>query len=462
VSLSTLEIIQPLRPWYNSCMTKLKVTPARGFRDHPPNAKVRRESLLADVRAVYGSFGFREIETPVVEPLERLRDSEGGENVGMIFEILRRGLSPDDISSASSGHALCDLGLRYDLTVPLARFFASERDNLPRVARTIQVGPVWRAERPQRGRFRQFTQCDIDVLGEPGVVAEIELIVATILTIRRIGLNGAVVRLNDRRLLKGMLDDAGVPESLQSRALVVIDKLDKIGLDGVASQLRSLPIGDAASSLVEGIASFANANTDVETFARTIGASVSPSAAADHRAIISGVRQICGASAIRFDPTLVRGLGYYTGPIFEIDHPESGVSLGGGGRYDGMIGRFLGQDVPACGFSLGFDRILELLGDTEASEDPMRLALIYPADADPHEVVARQVELIGRGYKVALTQEARNMRRVFEDLRSAGYQRFQTLAAAPDDVRAVPDSGSNRNRSSRPRSVAAADDPSGL
>ena len=404
------------------------VSPARGFRDHPPALKARREALLQAIREVYTAHGFSEIETPVVEPLERLRDSEGGENVGMIFEILRRGLTPADLERAADPHQLADLGLRYDLTVPLARFYATEHARLPSVARLIQIGPVWRAERPQRGRYRQFTQCDIDTIGERGMLAEVELIVATLRALERIGLQGSVVRLNDRRLLLAMLAACGVPADRQAAALIVIDKLDKIGPAGVGEQLAAMGLGPGVEALAGHLRRFVAGPVDIDAFVAALGGAeaVPPDAVEDHRTIVRDVRALAGEHAIRFDPSLVRGLGYYTGPIFEVEHPGSGHSVAGGGRYDGMIGRFLGREVPACGFSLGFDRLLELVPE-ETDAGGRRIALIHPPDAAPAEVLQEQARLIADSYRVTLVPRAKNMRRVFGEVRELGLEGYVEL-----------------------------------
>jgi histidyl-tRNA synthetase len=390
-----------------------KVLPAKGFRDFTPGLKRRKEELLATIRACYLRYGFDEIETPVAEPIERLRGSEGGENLAMIFEILRRGLTPEDLRAAQSPADLVDLGLRYDLTVPLARYYATNQAELPPVFRAIQIGPVWRAEKPQKGRFRQFTQCDIDILGEPSALAEIELIVATLEALRAIGLSDATVRINDRRILDALLTESGVPGEGKAKALILIDKLDKVGREEVVASLaESFPDG-AGAKLGEALFGAAR-----------------PEAQGEIADIIAAVRAVAGEASITFDPTLVRGLGYYTGPIFEVRHPASRGSVGGGGRYDNMIGKFLGQPVPASGFSLGFDRLLEIIADLPASSAASadRIGLIYEETDAPAAVIARQPELLARGLSVRLVKSARNKQRMFDELLRAGYGRVQRMA----------------------------------
>jgi histidyl-tRNA synthetase len=388
-----------------------KVLPAKGFRDFSPAQKRAKERLIARIRDRYLTYGFEEIETPAAEPIEHLRGSEGGENLAMIFEILRRGLTPGDLHGAQAPEDLCDLGLRYDLTVPLARYYATNRAALPAVFRSIQIGSVWRAEKPQKGRYRQFTQCDIDILGESSSIAEIELILATLEALADAGLPGATVRLNDRRLLDGLLEEAGLDAAERPRALIVIDKIDKIGLEGVIASLRET-FPDAAASKLAGVLRDGAAN---------------PSAEMDE--IISAVRAVAGPDSISFDPALVRGMGYYTGPIFEVRHPASPGSVAGGGRYDNMVGKFVGETVPACGFSIGLDRLMEITPGEQAdgARAVERVALMFDErDALP-DVLARHRQLLDSGRIVRLVRSPRNKQRLFDELRQAGYQGVQRL-----------------------------------
>ena len=402
-----------------------KVLPAKGFRDFAPAVKRRKEELLAKIRACYLRYGFDEIETPAAEPIDRLRGSEGGENLAMIFEIMQRGLSAEDLRKAQSPSELTDLGLRYDLTVPLARYYASNHGELPPVFRAIQIGPVWRAEKPQKGRYRQFTQCDIDILGDSSPLAEIELIVATLEALREIGLRDATVRINDRRFLDAVLTESGVPMEGKAKALILIDKLDKVGRDEVVGSItQAFPDGSGAA------------------LASVLFGPNPPQAPREVQEIMSAVRAVAGDGAISFDPALVRGLGYYTGPIFEVRHPASRGSVGGGGRYDNMIGKFLGESVPATGFSLGFDRLLEILSDlpVSAGASRERVGLIYEDTDAPATVIARQQALMGQGLSVRLVRSARNKQRMFDDLVRAGYGRVQRMA---DDASTFRDLGGN-------------------
>ncbi|HUF22876.1 MAG TPA: ATP phosphoribosyltransferase regulatory subunit [Vicinamibacterales bacterium] len=417
-----------------------KVLPAKGFRDFAPAAKRRKEQMLSAIRACYLRYGFDEIETPAAEPIERLRGSEGGENLAMIFEILRRGLGEAELRTAKSPGELSDLGLRYDLTVPLARYYASNQAELPAVFRAIQIGPVWRAEKPQKGRYRQFTQCDIDIIGDASTLAEIELIVATLEAVREIGLSGATVRLNDRRFLDALIAGAGLGADQKGKALIIIDKLDKIGLDGVAAALSEAFTDGSGDRLAASLRALGGdaAGLTIERF-QSLVPGCDPAAVADHRAIVQAVREIGGPAAVRFDPTLVRGLGYYTGPIFEVEHPASQSSVGGGGRYDNMIGTFLGQRVPACGFSLGVERLLEIAAeDAAAAPGADRVALIYDDNDAQTAIMARQQQLLRQGLTVRLVRSARNKQRMFDDLLRAGYGRAQRVS---DEATAFRDLG---------------------
>ncbi|GAA1349564.1 histidine--tRNA ligase [Falsarthrobacter nasiphocae] len=359
-----------------------KVVPARGMRDIPPASFRRRQRVLDLIRGAYEDHGFAQIETPAVEPIERMRSGQGGDNESMLYEIQRRGLDPE---APVLPRDAVDSALRYDLTVPLTRFYASNRAELPEVFRAFQTGPVWRAERPQKGRYRQFVQCDIDIIGEPGILAEVELVTATLDALGRLGLlDGASVRVNDRRILTDLLGRAGVPAELQARTLITVDKLDKIGMDGVRSELAEAVglepgVVDALTGTLESIGTETPLAEMAGGKAEQAGISLY-----DLGVVAQAVTEAFPQARLVFDPTLVRGMGYYTGPIFEVSHAGSGSSVAGGGRYDGVVGKWLGRDVPACGFSIGFERIVDLV-ELPEDESP-RVALLCPAGADPLEV----------------------------------------------------------------------------
>jgi histidyl-tRNA synthetase len=433
------------------------------MRDFLPAEKARRERVLAVIRSTYRAHGFEEIETPVVEDSSRLHAGLGGDNEKLAFGILKRGLTREDLAAASDPLDLADLGLRFDLTVPLARFYATHRAALPGVFRSIQLGSVWRAERPQKGRYRQFVQCDIDVIGDATGLAEAELVVASLATFAALGLDGVTMRVNDRRILTGLLAHFGFPAAEHASVLVTLDKLDKVGPDGVVAELEA---DDAAPDAVAALRAFLRRPQTMEfnpygerQIRKALPEGFESPAVADLVALGEHVAGALGAGAIGpgsdgagsdragsagvgsgtaaavsglplvFDPFLVRGMGYYTGAIFEAVHPSAGYSLGGGGRYDGMIGRFLGTDVPAVGFSLGFERIVDLVAlRDDASADAV--VLLHDADADPARLVALKAELIGQGRRVRLERAPRNVKALLDALAASGYRRFAHVGDA--------------------------------
>jgi histidyl-tRNA synthetase len=316
------------------------------------------------------------------------------------------------------------MGLRYDLTVPLTRFYATNRAELPPVFRAIQIAPVWRAERPQKGRFRQFVQCDIDIIGEPGILAEVELITATAATLDRLGITGTTIRLNDRRILFGMLDALGLTDT--GSALITLDKLDKIGTDGVLAELRERGATDSALAGLEALLGQHSNPTSaptLEAMTAAIPAGVAPVAVAELADIAAAVGH--GVSIV-FDPFLVRGMGYYTGAIFEVAHPELGYSLGGGGRYDGMIGRFLGTEVPAAGISLGFERLADLV-TAETVVDTAAVAVIYDPALSVTELIDQKKSLVAEGLRVRLVHKTKNTRAILDQLEKDGFRRYAFL-----------------------------------
>jgi len=409
------------------------VTPPRGMRDFLPAEKARREHALGVIRGVYAAHGFDEIETPVMEDSQRLHAGLGGDNEKLAFAVMRRGLTPDDLAAAAaSGDALslADLGLRYDLTVPLARFYATHRAALPPVFRAIQIAPVWRAERPQKGRYRQFVQCDIDVIGEAGSLAELELLTATVATLDALGLGDCVIRLNDRRILAGILGAWGVPDELRERALITIDKLDKIGTGGVAAELTELGIvTDTSTDVAAELEALAAADWHLHD-----GVVPPPSwLELDAYRDLLALREALPHAAIEFDPTLVRGMGYYTGTIFEIAHPDLGYSLGGGGRYDHMIGRFLGQEVPACGFSIGFERIVDLLEMRDGSR-PRAVVLVYDPAVEPATLLSLKHELVASGTRVRFERRVKNLRALLDRVTADGFDAFAQVGPETTDA----------------------------
>ncbi|WP_223627674.1 HisS family protein [Microbacterium sp. EST19A] len=415
------------------------------MRDILPADKARRERVLSVIRDRYLAHGFDEIETPVVEDYDRLHAGIGGDNEKLSYNVLRRGLDADAIREAADDPAaLSDLGLRYDLTVPLARFYASNRGQLPGVFRAIQIGPVWRAERPQKGRYRQFVQCDIDIIGDDSSRAEAELMVASLDAVDALGLDGATVRINDRRVLDWMLDSFGFTEDERPGVLITIDKLDKIGPEGVGAELRERAERQGSSTApVEAFEEFLRRPQTMEynPYGERQIRKALPDGAPDDivghlvdigEAVAAGRASTEGAEIpLVFDPFLVRGMGYYTGTIFELAHPSVGYSLGGGGRYDGMIGRFLGQQVPAVGFSLGFERLVDLV-TAEPDAAAQAVVLIHDADVPVAELVAHKAGLIATGARVRLERRTKNLKALLERSAADGYTAFATVSAGGD------------------------------
>lgn len=396
-----------------------KVSPARGMRDILPVDKEKRERVLGTIRKTYKKYGYNEIETPALEPLTRLRSNQGGENESMLFTILRRGLDPESEVRVSEA---ADLGLRYDLTLPLTRYYATHHGELPGVFRALQTGPVWRAERPQKGRFRQFTQCDIDILGEAGIVAEIDLITTTLAAFTELGLGEKItVVVNDRRVLHDILAAAGVAADCSGAALIALDKIDKIAASGVAAELveEAKMTQHGANDLVKALSAARGASDEaLDSGEISVGERVV--SLRDLPEIVQRVRDARPDARLTLDPMLVRGMGYYTGPIFEVKHDDLGISVAGGGRYDGVVGKWLGTEVPACGFSIGFERIIDLVEDDVY--DTHRAAVLYRDETDISELLQQRDSLVNTGFNVGLVPAPRKLKGTFMDsLAEQGY-----------------------------------------
>ncbi len=398
------------------------------MRDILPDEVEVRDAAVREIVAVYRAYGFRRIETPALEHLRLLAGSEGGENEKLIFKIMKRG---EELESARrAGGELADLGLRFDLTVPLARYYADNHAQLPDPLKAIQIGPVWRAERPQKGRFRQFTQCDIDVLGLASPLVEIELILATTDALARLGLSDLTVRINDRRLLELVARHCGFPDQAHGAFFIVFDKLDRLGAEGVLAELRE---GGHDPQVVQRFAELLPCLDPEKVSLPTLRAALTGAAATDawdSLATIIAVAnaEIAAGCRVCFDPTLVRGMGYYTGPIFEIAAAGYPSSIAGGGRYDRMVGRLLGRNVPASGFSIGFERLISILmergglparkGDETAAR---RVALLVAEDGDLAAAVRAAKALRSEGYLVSLEVRRKNVKKQLDDLMTHGF-----------------------------------------
>ena len=410
---------------------KLIKKPVTGMKDMLPYEMEIRDYVEQTVREVYGSFGFEHIETPVVEHIENLCSNQGGENEKLIFKIMKRG-EKLDIAGAKAENDLADSGLRYDLTLPLSRYYSNNSQSLVMPFKALQIGNVFRADRPQKGRFRQFKQCDIDRIGDPSNLAEIELVNATTTLLKRLGFGGFKVRINDRRLLKAMGAYAGFSEAELPEVFIILDKMDKIGMDGVESELKEAGYG--ADSVDKYIGLFKDYDDTAEGV-RRIGDKLQGSVDAG---VIDDLTEIFAAAAgagsadfkLSFDPTLVRGMGYYTGTIFEIEMEEFNSSVAGGGRYDGMIGRFTGQDVPACGFSIGFERIITILLDKgfKVPESPKKTAFLIEKGMDGEKlalIMNEAKERRNNGETVLIARMAKNKKFQKENLEKSGYTEYK-------------------------------------
>ena len=383
-----------------------QINPPRGMRDFLPLEKSVRNDLLSKIVGTYAAHGFQEIETPALEAIERLSSGDGGDNEKLAFRVLKRGEELEQ-SLGKDADQLSDLGLRYDLTVPLTRYYATNQAKLPKVFKAIQTGPVWRAERPQKGRYRQFVQCDIDTIGDETNFAEIELLNASLNALASIGIRDAKIRINHRELLSNSIAALGVSPADSAKAMVTIDKLDKIGVDGVALEMKERFGDKVAEATTSWLSTIADSNEIPESL----------------REIFDAVEKL-HPGKLRFDPTLVRGMGYYTGSIFEIEHPASGSSIGGGGRYDGMVGKWLGTDVAAVGISIGFERVAELVSDSEASSNS--LVLVFDSQ-NSQAALSTQAEAIAAGYLVRLEPSPKKLNVLLDSLKSQGFASFAVL-----------------------------------
>ena len=340
----------------------LKKKPVTGMKDILPAEMAIRDYVIRLIKETYGTFGFSSIETPCVEHIENLSSKQGGENEKLIFKILKRG-EKLKLDTAETEADLVDGGLRYDLTLPLSRYYSNHANELPSPFKALQMGNVWRADRPQRGRYRQFMQCDIDILGEPTNLAEIELILATTTLLGKLDFKNFTIRINDRRILKAMAAYSGFAPESYDTVFIILDKMDKIGLEGVREELEKEGFDKAC--VYKYLAMFEEITNDVQGVRyvkEKLEGVLEPEYADGLELIMNSVDAVKAADfKIAFDPTLVRGMSYYTGPIFEISMDEFGGSVGGGGRYDEMIGKFTGNNTCACGFSIGFERIIMLL-----------------------------------------------------------------------------------------------------
>lgn len=405
--------------------------PVTGMKDILPEEMQIRDYVMSVIKENYRKFGFTPIETPCVENIGNLSNKQGGENEKLIFKILKRG-EKLNLETARTEADVVDGGLRYDLTVPLARFYSNNVANLPAPFKALQMGNVWRADRPQRGRYRQFMQCDIDILGEPTNLAEIELILATTSTLGLLGFKGFEIRINERRILKAMAAYSGFLEEDFDSVCIILDKMDKIGLEGVEKELAEAGFSkDSIDKYLDLFKGMENTDNGLAYLADKLEGFLDAEIKENLSQIIESVEATKTADfQMVFDPTLVRGMGYYTGTIFEIAIPEFGGSCGGGGRYDKMIGNFTGQDTPACGFSIGFERIVLLLLESgfKVPNTGSKKAFLIEKGLDT-ETLCKVIEEAkaerAEGKTVQIVRMNKNKKFQKEQLVSQGYDEFK-------------------------------------
>ena len=394
----------------------MKINPVKGMKDYLPQEMRLRDWVQSSILGVYRASGFERISTPVMEDMENLDKSDGGDNLNLIFKVLKRGEKLDAALAAGDQKELCDMGLRYDLTVPLSRFYAANKDKLPTPFKVIQTDRVFRAERPQKGRLREFVQCDIDILGDDSANAEIELIDTTARALLGIGFGGFTVNVNDRRMLRGMLAGMGFKDETLDSVSITFDKLDKIGAEGVKDELIQKQMPPEAVDALYGFLSGGEFTID------RVKMMLSDKTLCDRLVyIINTARSLSeGKYKVEYAPSLVRGQGYYTGAVFEITCQEFSGAIAGGGRYDGMVGKFLGQSVPAVGFSIGFERICDILLQRSFKIPAReRVALLYTENADFAEVLKKAAEL-KQDTDVCVIKQQKKVGKQLAQLQNAG------------------------------------------
>ncbi|MBR2974297.1 MAG: histidine--tRNA ligase [Clostridia bacterium] len=400
----------------------LSKTPTKGMRDFLPNEYRMRQQLMSVIQSTYEKYGFSRIETPCVENIKLLCSKQGGDNEKLIFKILKRG---EKLENATEGE-LCDLGLRYDLTVPLARYYANNQGQLPSVFKAMQMDNVWRADRPQKGRYRQFVQCDIDIVGDPTNLAEMELITATTEALSNLGFDNVVVRLSDRRLLKALVEKCGFEPSQYDSVFIALDKLDKLGVRGVMEEIEQIAPGKSVE-FIDMINRITGSSDSFEACVVELGEFLPQEVATNVREILDVTNHTVKNGKVVFDVTLVRGMGYYTGTIYEISLDGLAISAGGGGRYDKMIGKIIGNDVPACGFSIGFERIVMLLQERGIfGNQTSATAVVIDKNADAKQVkeVMDSCAFLRNNGRVVLVRRIKNFAFQLKQLQEQGCDKI--------------------------------------
>ena len=397
----------------------MKATPVKGMRDYLPDEMRVRDYVQGKILGVYRKSGFERISTPMLEDIENLNKSDGGDNLNLIFKVLKRGEKLTETIATGDENQMCDMGLRYDLTLPLSRFYAANKEALPSPFKVIQTDRVFRAERPQKGRLREFVQCDIDILGDESENAEIELIDVTARALMAIGFKEFTVNINDRQLLRAMLGGMGFEEAQLDSVCVSFDKLDKIGAEGVRDELIEKQFPEGACAALYEFLQKGDISLDV-----TAALLTDKTPAERLGRIIAAAKLLAGDKyAIKYTPSLVRGQGYYTGTVFEVTCDAFKGAIAGGGRYDGMIGKFIGTSVPAVGFSIGFERICAILMDEHFTLPTQeKLALLY-IDGAPFDKVLEKAARLRENYSVTVLRQQKKLGKQFGALENAGYSK---------------------------------------
>ena len=394
----------------------MKITPVKGTADYLPNEVLIRDYLQNRILETYRSCGFERISTPIIEDIENLDKSDGGENLNLIFKIMKRGEKLEEALSTGNEKEIADMGLRYDLTLPLTRYYANNRAKLQNPFKVIQIDRVYRAERPQKGRMREFYQCDIDIIGSDSWTAEVELITTTAKALHNIGFTRFGIRINDRRLLKAIIMGAGFAENECDSVCISLDKLDKIGFDGVKAELIEKGFDSAnVEKLIESIGTTPFTLDDAEKLCGKLDC------INNLRKIMDAANSLADGFEVTYDMTLVRGQGYYTGTVFEISSPDFKGAIGGGGRYDNLIGKFLGESIPAVGFSIGFERLCAILLEQKYKipTQKKKFAVIY--NDDNFIDALKYADTLREEYDVALYQSVKKLGKLFAKLEESGF-----------------------------------------
>lgn len=394
----------------------MKITPVKGCADYLPREALIRDYLQSTIVETYRSCGFERIYTPIIEDIENLDKSDGGENLNLIFKIMKRGEKLEEALKIGDPAELSDMGLRYDLTLPLTRYYSNNRAKLPSPFKVIQTDRVYRAERPQKGRMREFVQCDIDIIGSDSWTSEVELITTTAKALNNIGFKNFNIRINDRRLLKAIIMSAGFSEEDCDSVCISLDKLDKIDFNGVKSEI--IEKGFDTTKVEELISKISVKPFTLDNAEEICG---ELDCIKNLRLIMDAANSLADGYSVEYDMTLVRGQGYYTGTVFEISSPEFRGAIGGGGRYDNLIGKFLGESIPAVGFSIGFERIASILLDSNYEIPAMkkRIAVIY--SEENFNSAMRRADEMRKEYDVAMYEEVKKLGKLLAKLEEAGF-----------------------------------------